>query len=68
VRCDRGLSAAETRALAKWQAADPRHAAEFARLGGAWRSLDDLSAAPQLTALADTILVRAARDAPGGAP
>lgn len=59
VRRDRGLSAAEERALAEWQSADPRHAAELARLGGAWRSLDGLGASPDLSALADDVFQRA---------
>ena len=35
-RKDRGLTAAEEVAFARWQAADPRHATEFARLTSAW--------------------------------
>ncbi len=59
VRRDRGLTPAEARDFAAWQAADPRHAAELQRLDGTWQTLDQLGAAPGLSALADDVLQRA---------
>jgi transmembrane sensor len=39
-RRDAGLAPADARALAAWEAADPRHAAALAELAEAWRALD----------------------------
>lgn len=49
-RRDRGLTAQEARALAAWEAADPRHAAELAHFGRSWRDLADISALPAMAA------------------
>jgi transmembrane sensor len=59
VRRDRGLSVREQDEFARWQAADPRHAAELTRQYDAWASLDAIKAAPDLSALADDIFDRA---------
>lgn len=59
VRRDHGFGATEEKKLAAWCAADRRHAAEFARLGGAWRTLDQLAAVEGMTALADDVFARA---------
>lgn len=58
-RQDRGLSAAERAELAAWQAADPRHAAEWQRQLRTWRGLDRVGADAGLAAMADEFLVRA---------
>jgi transmembrane sensor len=50
-RRDRGLSAAETSELETWLAADPRHAAELARMEGTWREYDWARSAPELVAM-----------------
>ena len=59
VRRDRGLSAAEKRALAKWEEADPRHRVELDRIRGAWNGLNGIGAVPDLVAMADDIAMRA---------
>jgi len=59
IRRDRGLSEDESRALARWQAADERHAAEFARIGAGWQSLNGLSAVPALVDAADEVVAAA---------
>ena len=51
-RRDRGLTAAEEWAFADWQAADPRHAAEFARLATAWDGFSLAKASPDLVEIA----------------
>jgi transmembrane sensor len=58
-RQDRGLSAAERAELAAWQAADPRHAAEWQRQLRTWRGLDRVGADAGLAAMADEFLLRA---------
>lgn len=58
VRRDRGLDAAEARALAAWLAADPRHGAELTRLEGTWRGLDQIGADAALAAEADAVVGR----------
>jgi len=67
VRRDRGLSAAEERGLEEWRAADPRNAAEFARIDRVWRALDGIGAVSDLAAEADTVVARARRGWPGSA-
>lgn len=59
VRRDRGLNVPDTDALERWLAADPRHAAEFERIGAGWRSLGNLSAVPALADAADEVVRRA---------
>ncbi|MDO8545594.1 MAG: FecR domain-containing protein [Opitutaceae bacterium] len=61
VRQDRGLSGSEARELAAWKLADPQHAAEFVRLGGTWRSMDELATADDLAAMADAVVRQARR-------
>jgi transmembrane sensor len=51
-RRDRGLTSAEVMALGQWKDADPRHAAELARLEASWRDFDYAKAAPELVAMA----------------
>jgi transmembrane sensor len=51
-RRDRGLSPAESAKLQHWITADPRHAAELARLDCAWREFDGAGAVPELAAMA----------------
>lgn len=58
VRRDRGLSAAEAREFAAWQAADPRHAEELAHQDGAWQRLDGVGANPDLARMADDVFQR----------
>lgn len=58
-RHDRGLTAAERAELAAWQAADPRHAAEWQRQRRTWRGLDHVGADAGLAAMADEFLARA---------
>lgn len=58
VREDRGLSAGERREFAAWRAADPRHAAEHARLRSTWGALDASRQVPELSALAEAALER----------
>ena len=58
VREDRGLSDGERREFSAWLAADPRHAAEHARLRSAWGALDRTRQVPELTALAEAALDR----------
>jgi len=59
IRRDRGLSAEESEALARWQSDDPRQAAEFARISSGWLSLNGLSAVPELTDAADAVVAAA---------
>ncbi len=59
VRRDRGLSAAEQRALTEWEHADERHRAELRRIDSAWTGLEAIRAEPDLTAMADEIVARA---------
>lgn len=54
-RRDRGLTPAEMTALAEWQAADPRHAAELARLSETWASLDTADEVPGIMTLAGEV-------------
>ena len=58
-RHDRGLTAGEQTAFARWRGANPRHASEFERLGRTWHALHAAAAAPELSALADQYVVRA---------
>jgi transmembrane sensor len=51
-RIDRGLTPAEAEAFAAWEAADPRHAAEFRRLTELWQQLDRADEMPALRQLA----------------
>ena len=51
-RRDRGLTVDEADELQRWLSADPRHAAELARLEEAWRRFDCAGAAPELAAMA----------------
>lgn len=51
-RLDRGLRPDEAAEFAAWQAADPRHPAELARLSAAWRLLDTADEVPDIMALA----------------
>jgi transmembrane sensor len=44
---------------AKWLAADPRHAAEYARISRSWQKLDNIGAVPELLAMADAVEARA---------
>lgn len=48
---DRGLTPAESAALAAWESADPRHAAELERLGSTWAALDTADELPEIQAL-----------------
>lgn len=50
-RRDRGLSAAEAAAFAAWKSADPRHAAEMARLDSTWSALDTADEVPEIMAI-----------------
>lgn len=59
VRHDRGLTGAEERAFARWQEADPRHAAEFAQATASWRKLGGIREIPRLQAAAEGALRRA---------
>lgn len=59
VRRDRGLSEAEKREFAAWQAVDPRHAEELTRQEEAWRSLDGAGANAELARMADDVFDRA---------
>jgi len=59
VRRDRGLDTRDAAALERWLAADPRHAAEFERIGAGWRSLENLAAVPALADAADAVVRRA---------
>jgi len=52
---DRGMNATESKALSEWLAADPRHAAEYARVQRGWTSLDAIGAVPALASIADAI-------------
>lgn len=54
-RRDRGLTPAEMKALADWQAADPRHAEELARLSETWGSLDTADEVPRIMTLAGEV-------------
>ncbi|MDD2764411.1 MAG: FecR domain-containing protein [Opitutaceae bacterium] len=54
-RRDRGLSTAEAEEFGQWEGADPRHAAEFARLKAAWQFFDRAKAIPELAELARRI-------------
>ena len=54
-RRDRGLSRLENAELERWIAADPRHAAELARLDRAWRKFDGAGAIPELAAMAQEL-------------
>ena len=58
-REDRGLSSEERADLARWLAADPRHAAELARLRRGWSRLDAIGADRDLRAQAERVLFRA---------
>lgn len=51
-RQDRGLTPAEARELYEWQAADPRHAMELARLEEAWSGFELAKASPKLAGMA----------------
>lgn len=51
-RCDRGLSPREAEEFAAWEAADPRHAAELARLTATWNSLDTADEVPEIMRVA----------------
>jgi transmembrane sensor len=51
-RRDRGLSSAEELELQGWAAADPRGAAELARLEAAWQEFDRAKSDPDLVAMA----------------
>jgi transmembrane sensor len=59
VRHDRGLTTDEALAFAVWQAADPRHGAEFSRISGAWQAMDRIGAVPSLAAMAEAAEVNA---------
>lgn len=59
VRRDRGLTTDEARAFAVWEAADPRHGAEFSRIAGGWQAMDRIGAVPSLAALAEAVEVNA---------
>ncbi len=48
---DRGLSAAEAVAFTDWKSADPRHAAELARLDATWSALDTADEVPEIMAI-----------------
>jgi len=50
-RRDRGFTAEEASAFTAWEAADPRHAIEFARIASTWITLDTADEAPQIMAL-----------------
>lgn len=50
-RLDRGLSPTEAILFAEWEAADPRHTAELARLRAAWRLLDTADEVPEIMQL-----------------
>lgn len=54
-RLDRGLSPAEAAQLAAWEAADPRNAAELARLHRTWSALDTADEVPEIMAMARDI-------------
>lgn len=51
-RRDRGLTPDERVELRRWEASDPRHAAELARLEASWQGFDLARAAPELVAMA----------------
>jgi len=57
-RQDRGLTPAETRALAAWLAADRQHAAEWTRIGAFWTLADGARAVPELAAWAAELEAR----------
>lgn len=57
-RCDRGLSPREEAEFATWRA-EPRNAAELARMQSTWGKLDRLDRDPALNTLADAVLARA---------
>jgi transmembrane sensor len=59
VRLDRGLTPEEVASLAEWLGADPRHAAEYARISRSWQELDVIGAAPELVAMADAVETKA---------
>jgi transmembrane sensor len=59
VRLDRGLTPEEVASLAEWLGADPRHAAEYARMSCSWQELDVIGAAPELVAMADEVETKA---------
>jgi transmembrane sensor len=51
-RLDRGLTPDEAVQLAAWEAADPQHAAELARLNRTWHSLDTADEIPAVMEMA----------------
>lgn len=61
-RHDRGLSAAETEAFARWRAESPTHAAEFDRLSAAWQNAELLRNNADLRALTVRLEAAALRD------
>ncbi len=62
-RQDRGFTAEEAQAYARWRADDPRNAAAFDRLASDWIHLDQAKQVPELVAAARLIDVRARRPA-----
>lgn len=59
-RSDRGLTVAEKAELESWLSRDPRHAAEFERMRGAWSGMDGLDCFASLRAMADEVVLEAA--------
>ncbi|MEX2045178.1 MAG: DUF4880 domain-containing protein, partial [Opitutus sp.] len=58
VRCDRGLTSAETREFADWRSV-PLHAAEFERIERIWRTMDLTDAVPRIQTMANEVMIRA---------
>lgn len=59
MRRDHGLTPEQVADLTEWLQADPRHAAEYERISGRWRELDEIGRVPELAAMAEAISVRA---------
>ena len=57
-RCDRGLTPAEAEEFARWENADPRHLAEFARLSSAWDAFNTADEVPKIMRLAQALDTR----------
>lgn len=62
-RHDRGLSAAEAEAFARWRVQSPAHAAEFERLAATWQSAELLRSNSGLRSLTERLETAAVRDA-----
>lgn len=60
-RRDRGLTPVEQEEFRAWQALDPRHGVEFARLEGVWLRYDGVRSSPVLQAMTAQLDRRAAK-------